>query len=64
MPQGKVFLQDDDCHWYLIPTEMRMLFWQLEDNGEIDGYASFNGKFEEYRINHPSEYVVEIAEGV
>lgn len=64
MSQGKVFLQDDDCHWYLIPAEMRMLFRQLEDNGEADGYAYFNDKFEEYRINHPSEYVVEIVEGM
>lgn len=56
----KRFIQDQDCHWYLIPVELTSLFYQLEENGESDGYSSFNNKFENYRCEYPSNYIVEI----
>lgn len=43
--------RDDDCHNYLIPTDLCGLFQQALDNGEGDGWATFNGMFEQYRID-------------
>ena len=54
--ERKMFIQDDECHWYLIPTTLYILFRQMEENGEADYYASFNNKFEEYRCDHPTSY--------
>jgi len=54
----KVFLQDDDCHWYLVPVDKAGVFNTLQDQGEEDGYAAFNNSFEEYRCDHPSFYSV------
>lgn len=51
--ERKMFIQDDDCHWYLIPTSTYSLFRQLE---EADEYDAFIGKFEEYRCDHPTSY--------
>lgn len=57
--ERKMFIQDDDCHWYLIPISLLSLFCQMEGNGEADYYASFNNKFEEYRCDHPTSYTFE-----
>lgn len=53
------FVQDDDCHWYLIPEELHTLFLQMEENGEADWWCEFNNKFEQYCCDHPSNYLVE-----
>jgi hypothetical protein len=42
------FAQDDDGHWYLIPVELEILFFQMQENGEADGWCEFNNKFYEY----------------
>ena len=54
--ERKMFIQDDDCHWYLIPTSTYPMFRQLE---EADEYVAFIDKFEEYRCDHPTSYTFE-----
>jgi hypothetical protein len=54
------FLQDDDCHWYLVPDDKVALFHMLQDYAQADDYAAFNNTFEQYRCEHPSCYSVEI----
>ena len=51
-----MFIQDDDCLWYLIPTSTYPIFRQLE---EVDEYVAFIDKFEEYRCDHPTSYTFE-----
>lgn len=53
------FVQDQDCHWYMIPSKLHPLFVQLEENGEADWYTAFDSKFDEYRIDSPSNYTFE-----
>lgn len=50
------FMQDQDCHWYLIPEGLSALFIQMEESGESDCYAEFCNRFDEYRCNYPGEY--------
>lgn len=52
----QMFIQDDNCHWYLLPTDLYPLFIQMEENGEADYFASFNSKFEQYRCDYPGSY--------
>ena len=52
------FVQDDDCHWYMIPADMETLFHQMLENGEADYWCEFNNKWEDYRCDHPSCYTV------
>ena len=53
------FVQDNDCHWCLIEADQYGLFIQLEENGETDGYAAFNNKFESCRVDHPTLFTIE-----
>lgn len=53
------FIQDQDCHWYLIPDELTSLFIQMEESGEADWYAEFNKKFQKYGCDHPSNFTFE-----
>lgn len=54
------FVEDGDGHWYLIPVALCGEFWKELENGEDDYFASFCNKFDKYRVDHPSNYVVEI----
>ena len=56
-----MFIQDDDCHWYLIPTSTYLIFRQLE---EADEYDAFIEKFDEYRCDHPTSYTFENVRGL
>ena len=51
-----MFIQDDDCHWYLIPISLLSLFCQMEEHGEAGYYASFNTQPEEYRCDYPGNF--------
>lgn len=42
-------IQDQDSHWYLIPTELKEKFWKMEEEGEADEFEEFNDTFEKYR---------------
>lgn len=42
-------IQDDDCHWYVIPADMAQTFYELLEAGEQDEYVKFNDTFGEYR---------------
>lgn len=52
------FIQDDSCHWYLIPLNRTREFDDLMAGGE-ETEAEFNNKFSEFRSMHPSQYFVE-----
>lgn len=41
-------VQDNDCHWYVIPFELKDQFFQDEENGEADEWESFNEKYSQY----------------
>lgn len=45
--------QDDDCHWYLIPTELLQEFDNLFNLINIDDNLcdDFNDKFDKYRLS-------------
>ena len=49
------FITDDDCHWYLIPVGLEVLFYRLLESDE-DDYAEFNNTFDEYRCDSPSNF--------
>lgn len=53
------FIQDQECHWYAVPEEKADLFYALEETGEADDWCDFCNEFEQYRIDHPSNYIVE-----
>lgn len=50
----KVFLQDDDGHWYLVPSDQVDKFLLCFSN------SNFDDSFQKYSCNHPSCYEVEI----
>lgn len=56
------FLQDQDCHWYAVPENMVNTFKRLDEEGVEDYWVEFCDTFDEYRIDHPSEYLVKITE--
>ena len=41
-------VQDQDCHWYVIPYELKDDFFKDEENGHVDEYESFNEKYSQY----------------
>lgn len=45
------FARDGDGHNYLIPVGTQHVFYSLLEQGEDDGYAEFNNRFEEYRCD-------------
>lgn len=53
------FVNDDDGHYFLIPDSLHPLFIQMLDQGEADYWTEFNNKFDEYAIDHPSNYTFE-----
>ena len=58
-PQRWCFIKDDDCHWYLIPVSMSIVFNQMLSVGEQDCYTMFNNTFDEYRCDSPSNFTFE-----
>lgn len=45
----KVFVvQDNDCHWYVIPFDLKDEFFKELESGESDEYDSFIDKFSQY----------------
>lgn len=54
-----IFIQDHDCHWYMIPQEFRTDFYVYVDNMEDDKYSESDINFDFYRINNPSDYCFE-----
>lgn len=53
------FKRDDDGHNYLIPVEMSGDFENDLLFGELDYYAEFNNKYEEYLINSFTDWTFE-----
>lgn len=43
-------IQDNDCHWYVIPVNLCGKFQRLLDDGDKDEYAKFNETFGEFAI--------------
>lgn len=41
-------VQDQDCHWYVIPAELKDDFFKDEENGEEDEWSSFIEKYSQY----------------
>lgn len=41
-------IQDQDGHWYVIPTEMKQDFLDMEERGHHDEYEAFNERFSQY----------------
>lgn len=52
--ERKVFVQDEDFHWYMIPADQYKLFSELE-RGDCE---LFNDKFHQYRSSAPHCYGV------
>lgn len=45
----KVYVtQDDSCHWYIIPFEMKDEFNKDLENGHVDEYEYFGEKYDQY----------------
>lgn len=45
----KVYVvQDNDCHWYVIPYDLKDEFFSELEKGEADEYESFCEKFDQY----------------
>lgn len=51
--ERKVFIQDDDAHWYLIPAEKYKHFTEIENDAD-----QLNDAFEQYRSSAPHCYSV------
>lgn len=49
--QAKVFVQDEDCHWYLIPVEEREDFDKANEEGNHDYINEYFWK--QYRCEYP-----------
>lgn len=48
--QKVIAVQDDDCHWYVIPAWMENEFHMLEELGfEEDDHSEFEATFSKYR---------------
>lgn len=44
-----VAVQDEDCHWYVIPKELQNEFNTLLQDETDDEYEAFETKFGQYR---------------
>jgi len=60
----KRFVQDDDCHWYLIPAEDYGMFVVMSENcnSGVCTDIEFIDKWDQYRCNHPTCYEVIVKE--
>lgn len=58
------FVNDDDCHCYLIPVDMKLQFWEDLEHGEEDYWCDFNNKYGQYRVDSPYHYTFENPEHV
>ena len=43
-----VAVQDDDAHWYVIPSELQDDFYDEIGHAQIIGYTKFNEKYAKY----------------
>ena len=41
-------IQDDDCHWYVLPIEMVDEFYKDEKNSEFVDSGGFGNKYGQY----------------
>jgi hypothetical protein len=44
-------VQDDSCHWYIIPNEMRKHFYNDLENQKLVDSGEFGEKYDDYRTN-------------
>lgn len=56
------FVQDDDCHWYLIPSKEYSKFVVMSEDSSsgVCTDVEFINAWDEYRCEHPSRYIVEV----
>ena len=41
-------VKDNDGHWFVIPAELKELFFRMLDSGHKDEYEEFSSVFDEY----------------
>lgn len=56
------FRQDDDCHWFMIPSYKSTLFTELHDDD--NKWMEFCNEFDECRIDSPKHFTFENPEEV
>lgn len=49
---GFIFLEDENCHWYLLPAHLEKEFCKLLSEDKFDK------KFGKYQCTHPSRYLI------
>lgn len=59
-------LQDDDCHWYLVPVELKPKFQSMADNARVqEDFERFDDEFGKFRCGGgPSNYSFENPEEI
>lgn len=59
MPPWKVFVKDDDGHWYLINEDDLENFNKIMDRAYTsDDFVEFDELYARFRVDNPSKYRV------